>query len=86
MAKKFEGLLKSEIKKAENIANKHSGFSDCKVTGYFAKERRPFDFDLDMVFVEVKCEICRNYEERCEFDVMLDIPMFDRRKTKARVV
>lgn len=84
--KKFEGLLKSEIKKAVKAANKYSGFNDCTVTGYSWTTERPFEFDPEAVFVNVKCEICRNYEERCDFDVELIIPMFDRRKTTASII
>lgn len=84
--KKFEGLLISEIKKAEKLANKHSGFDDCKITGYSSKTVRPIDFDQSIIFIEVTCEICRNYEQRCDFDILLDIPMFDRRRTTAKVI
>lgn len=84
--KKFENLLKSEIRKAEAAANKATGRTDCKVTGYFARETRPFDFDPDAVFMDVRCEICYNYETRADVDVMLSIPMFDRRRSFATVV
>ena len=78
-------LLKSEIKKAERCANNHSGYTDCKVTAYSVHFDRPFDFDPNAIFADVICEICRNYEERCDFDVTLTIPMFDRRRTTANI-
>ena len=81
--RKFEGLLKSEIKKAERLANKVTGFNDCKITGYFSKITHPFDFDPSFVFVEVECEICRDYEEPIETVINLLIPMDDRRRTFA---
>ena len=84
--KEFEGLLSSEIKKAEAAANKALGRKDCKVTGYFAKETHPFDFDPDLTFVDVRCEICYGYGgDRADVDIMLSVPMFDRRRTTARV-
>lgn len=79
--KKFKELLKSEIKKAENAANKILGVKDCKVTAYSSKIVHPFDFDPDCTFVECDIELCHNYEERAEVDVHLSIPLFDRRKT-----
>lgn len=85
MKKEFKGLLKSEIKKAEQYANKMSGYNDCKVTGYSVKERTESDLFPEFVWYKVVCEICRNYEERCDFDILLMIPMFDRRKTFANI-
>ena len=84
--KVFEDLLRSEIKKAIKVANKATGFNDCTITAYFAEEEHPFDFDPEVTFMNVTCEICRNYEERVPIDVVLSIPMFDRRMTTARVV
>ena len=81
--KKFEGLLKSEIKKAERFANKITGFNDCKLTAYSSKVTHPFDFDKDCEFVEIDCEICRDYEEPIDTLIHLSIPMLNRRKTFA---
>ena len=85
--KQFKDLLRSEIKKAERLANIVTKSSDCKVTGWYwdGKYEKPFDFDPDMMWVKVKCEICHNGEERADVDIVLGIPMFDRRKTVARV-
>lgn len=79
MKKEFKGLLRSEIKKAENLANKITGFSDCKITGYSSVESNKFE----ECWIECECEICRNYEERVDIDIMLVIPMFDRRMSWA---
>ena len=49
--KKFEGLLKSEIKKVEAAANKATRTKNCKLTGYYAKITRPFDFAPEAVWV-----------------------------------
>lgn len=84
--KEFKGLLKSEIKKAVKVANAYSGFDDCTITGYSWTESRPIDFDPNAVFIDVVCEICRNYKDRCDFDVALTIPMSDRRRTTAKVI
>ena len=84
--KKFERLLKSEIKKAEAAANKATGTKNCKVTGYSWKVVNPFDFDQNAEFVEVICEICHDYERRADVDVRLDIPMIDRRRSTATVI
>ena len=85
-AKHFDGLLQSEIRKAESAANKATGTKNCKLTGYSYKVVHPFDFDPDAVFVEVMCEMCHDYERRASVDVRLDIPMFDRRRTVATAV
>lgn len=78
--KQFENLLKSEIKKAEALANKALGTNDCKVTGWGGKVVAD-----DMGFVKIKCEICHNYEERADIDIVLHIPLWDRRKTWASI-
>lgn len=83
MMKKFEGLLKSEIKKAEKLANRLTGFNDCKVTGYSSKVTHPFEFDPDCTYIDCECEICRNYEEPIDFQINLSIPMGDRRRSFA---
>lgn len=79
--KKFEGLLKSEIKKAETAANKFFGRNDCKVTGYFAR-RSSTEFGT---WYDVICEICFNYEERADYDVTIAVFMDDRRRSFARI-
>lgn len=81
MKKTFETMMKSEIKKAEAAANKFFGRKDCKVTGYSA---RPAG-DLLGHFYEVTCEICFNYEERADYDVVVSVFMADRRKSFAQV-
>lgn len=81
--KKFNGLLKSEIKKAEAAANKATDTKNCKVTGYSWKTVHPFDFAPDVEFVEAICEICHDYDRRADVDVRLDIPMSDRRRSTA---
>lgn len=77
--KEFKGLLISEVKKAEKLANKVTGFDDCKVTGYSPVERNEFC----ECWIDCKCEICRNYKDRVDIDIMLVIPMFDRRMSWA---
>lgn len=81
--KKFECLLKSEIKKVEKFANKITGFDDCKLTAYSYKITHPFSFDPDCAFVDIDCEICRDYEEPIDALIHLSIMMNDRRKTYA---
>ena len=76
--KTFESLLKSEVKKAEVLANKFFNRKDCKVTGYSSK-RNP---DLPD-FYDVTCEICFNYEERADYDVVISVFMPDRRRSFA---
>ena len=83
MTREFNGLLKSEIKKAERLANKVTGYNDCKVTAYSSKVTHPFDFDYNTVYVEVDCEICRDYKEPIEEQIHLSIPMADRRMSFA---
>jgi hypothetical protein len=79
----FNGLLKSEVAKAERVANKVTGFNDCKVTAYSSHEERS-SYDPRFTWVEVDCEICRNYEDVVDgLKVHLSIPIFDRRRTKA---
>lgn len=77
--KKFEGLLKSEIKKAEAAANKFFGRNDCKVTGYFYSGSDEFGN------ASVICEICFNYEERADYDVSVSVIGVDRRRSSAKV-
>lgn len=81
--KEFKGLLKSEVKKAERLANKLTGFKDCRVTAYSSEVTHPFDFDPESTWIQCICEICRDYEEPIDFSVNLSIPMRDRRKSFA---
>jgi uncharacterized membrane protein len=76
----FNGMMKSEIKKAETAANKFFGRNDCKVTGYYAKPS-----DHSEGWYEIQCEICFGYEERAEHDVIVSAMMFDRRRSFATV-
>lgn len=80
MTKKFEGPLKSEIRKAEKAANEFFNREDCKVTAYSAKVD-----DVIPEFMLVKCEICFNYEERASYDVEISVFMPDRRRSFATV-
>lgn len=75
----FEGLKLGEIKKVEKAANKYSGRTDCRVTGYSATK------DNDGLWYNVQCEICFDYEVRADFDIMLAVCMFDRRRSFAAV-
>lgn len=84
--KKFEGLLKSEIRRAEAAANKATGTKNCKVTGYSWKIVRPFDFAPNVEFVEAVCEICHDYDCRADVDVRIDIPISDRRRSSATAI
>lgn len=79
--KNFEGLNKSEIRKAVKLANKLNNCTDCTVTGYSVE--RPEDELLRDNFRVVTCEICHNYEERAEFDVVVEVFLLDRRKSWA---
>lgn len=85
--KEFKGLLRSEVKKIETAANKATGFDNCKLTAYSSSISRPFDFDPTTVFVDICCEICRDYKEPVEgLTVTMSVPMFDRRKSKAYAI
>ena len=77
----FNGMMRSEIKKAETAANKFFGRKDCKVTGYSAKLNNT-EFGT---WYDVKCEICFNYEERADYDVLVSVFMDDRRRSFATV-
>lgn len=78
----FDNLKKSEIKKAEAAANKFFGRKDCKVTGYSA---RLASTEFGCTWYDVRCEICFNYEERADYDVMVCVFMDDRRRSFAQV-
>ena len=71
-------LLKSEIKKAIKKANELNGCNDCTVTGYFFKA-----VPDELNFIQVKCEICHNYETRAEYDVTIECYLSDRRRSWA---
>ncbi|MGN1025510.1 MAG: hypothetical protein ACI4P4_03790 [Faecousia sp.] len=75
----FDNMKKSEIKKAEAAANKFFGRKDCKVTGYSAT---PSEFEG---WYEIRCEICFGYEERADYDVIVNAMMCDRRRSFATV-
>ena len=75
-------LLKSEIKKAQKLANKVNNATDCTVTGYFWQYEH-LDGIEDGTFAKVRCEICHNYEKRADEDVMLSIFIPDRRRSFA---
>lgn len=71
-------LMISEIRKAERLANKVTGKTDCRVTGYYTDNKKD-----DFGFITVKCEICSNNMEDREDDVILSICTWDRRRTFA---
>lgn len=73
--KKFEGLLRSEIKKVEKFAQKRDG-KDSRLTGYYYNET-PDEFG----FVTVKCEICSNDMRDRERDVTIFVYIPDRRRS-----
>lgn len=73
--KKFESLLKSEVKKIERFAQKRDG-KDSRVTGYSAKST-PNEWG----FVDVYCEICSNDMTEREADVHFIVYMDDRRRS-----
>lgn len=77
--KEFKGLLRSEIKKAETVANKFFGRNDCKVTGY------GYGTADEWGNVTVTCEICFGYEVRANYDVSVFVIGMDRRRSFARV-
>lgn len=81
MAKRFEGLKRSEIKKAERLANRVNHCNDCRVSGYSAQ----IDPEFENMYT-IQCEICHNYEDRANHDVYLQIPMWDRRRTWAYAI
>lgn len=73
--KKFEGLLKSEIKKVEKFAQKRDG-KDSRLTGYGYHET-----EGARDYITVKCEICSNDMRDRERDVVLYVFVPDRRKS-----
>ena len=81
MTKEFTGLNKSEIRKAIKLANRINNCKDCTVTGYSYKSN-PDEYNM----IEVTCEICHNYEERADYDVVVEVFMDDRRRSWAHTV
>lgn len=77
--KSLETLLKSEVKKAETVANKFYGRTDCKVTAWGSNGSDGWGW------YEVSCEICFNYEEVADHSVTLFVFMPDRRRSFAKV-
>lgn len=70
-------LKRSEIKKAEKLANKVTGKKECRVTGYsLGKED-------DLGYAAVRCEICSNDMSEREPDIYISACMWDRRKSFA---
>ena len=73
--KKFEGLLRSEIKKVEKFAQKRDG-RDSRLTGYgYHQTEGARDY------ITVKCEICSNDMRDRERDVVLFVYVPDRRRS-----
>lgn len=70
-------LSKSEIKKIETLANKITGFDNCKVTAYSSS------YDKEFNIVKCGLEICRDYEERVDVDIYLSSFLDDRRRSYA---
>lgn len=73
--KKFEGLLRGEIKKVESFAQKRDG-KDSRITGYGYHET-----EGARDYITVKCEICSNDMRDRERDVVLYVFVPDRRKS-----
>lgn len=73
--KKFDGLLKSEIKKVEKFAQKRDG-KDSRLTGYGYHETKGA-----IGFITVECEICSNDMRDRERDVTIFVYAPDRRKS-----
>lgn len=73
--KKFEGLLRSEIKKVEKFAQKRDG-RDSRLTGYGYHET-----EGARDYITVKCEICSNDMRDRERDVVLFVYVPDRRRS-----
>lgn len=73
--KKFEGLLRGEIKKVESFAQKRDG-KDSRLTGYGYHET-----EGARDYITVKCEICSNDMRDRERDVVIYVFVPDRRKS-----
>lgn len=78
--KKFENLLKNEIKKAVSLANKEAGRKDCAVTAWSSKPD-------GNNWVNVQCEICFEHGagDRADFDVMVAVYLPDRRRSFVQI-
>jgi hypothetical protein len=78
--KKFETLLKSEVKKVVKAANEYSGRTDCELVSYTYR----IDPNLPS-FVEVKCDIGYDLEDYDgdPFYVQLSVFLPDRRHSFA---
>ena len=73
--KKFEGLLKSEIKKINKFAQKRDK-KDSYITAYGYISNPD-----ELGFIEVKCEICSNNMTDREEDIIFEVFMPDRRRS-----
>ena len=73
--KKFEGLMKSEIKKINKFAQKRDEKDSC-ITGYGYNT-----VPDELGFIEVTCEICSNNMSDRETDVVFEVFMPDRRRS-----
>lgn len=73
--RRFDGLLKSEIKRVEKFAQKRDG-KDSRLTSYGYHENKD-----TIGFIPVKCEICSNDMRDRERDVVIYVYIHDRRKS-----
>lgn len=74
--KNFEGLLKSEIKKAERLATRANNGVATKMTGcHYSLAEENYGF------IDVTCEMCSNDMEVREKDVVVHVCLFDRRRS-----
>ena len=73
--KKFEGLLKSEIKKINKFAQKRDNKDSC-ITGYGYNSNPD-----ELGFIEITCEICSNNMNDREEDIIFEVFMPDRRRS-----
>ena len=71
-------LMVSEIKKAERLANKVTGKTDCRVTNCYTDNKKD-----NSGFIKVMCEICSNNMEDPEGYVRLFVCTWNRRRTFA---
>lgn len=71
-------ILKSEIKKAEKLANTLTNKKDCRVTGTY------YNGVLDwMGWAVVRCEICSDNMTEREIDINVNVFTPDRRRSFA---
>ena len=73
--KKFENLLKSEIKKINKAVQKRDN-TDSVITGYSCSMCAD-----ELGFIEVTCEICSNNMETRMDDLIFMVFMTDRRRS-----